>query len=173
MESRSTKLSDHHAEALVPVLPFESDGYRLRRHLLSLHERVMKEYIRRSPGRRRRLDLTAGKLRRVIGPAREVAYQQLCKRTFQKRPPDIETIAADGVDPTEGEDKNRTDRNKKRSPSAVCGGIRKNARGRAEDTFLDTGGLSKTRFTGELPVSVRDALERVLAKCIRGPDDWA
>ena len=44
---------------------FESDGYRLRRHLLSLHDRVMKEDIHRSPGRGRRLDFTAENLRRV------------------------------------------------------------------------------------------------------------
>ena len=64
-------------------------------------------------------------------------------------------------------------RNQKQSPGAVCGGIRKNAKGpRNGDIFLETGGLTKTRFAGKLPVSVRGALKRVLADVMRGPEDW-
>ena len=84
-------------------------------------------------------------------------------------PPGIKTIAVDAVDPTEG----NKDWNQKQSPGAVCGGIRKKTKGiRIGDIFLETGGLAKTRLAGELPVSVRGALERVLADCMRGPDDW-
>ena len=69
-----------------PYCLFESDGYRLRRHLLSLHDRVTKEDIRRSPGRDRRLDLTARNLRCLTGATREAVYQQLYKRTQKSHP---------------------------------------------------------------------------------------
>ena len=64
-------------------------------------------------------------------------------------------------------------RNQKQSPGGVCGGIRKKAKGlRIGDIFLETGGLTKTKIAGKLPVSVRGALERVLADCMREPEDW-
>ena len=81
-----------------PLCSFEGEGHDVRKHLISIHDHIIKEDDQKTAaGRSVRLDLTLVNLKHVQGEDRRLAYEQICKNKLSSSGRRVAGCAVAGV----------------------------------------------------------------------------